>query len=515
MSALPVTRAATEGHRGLTATSGETAAVNQPFTGELLHELPLSSLDDVADAAARARLAQLSWSHAGFEHRRKVLLRAHDLLLERREELLDILQAETGKARLHAFEDLGMGVTATRYYAIIARDTLRTRARRGLVPLAYRTRVGYRAKGLIGVITPWNYPIALALMDVVPALASGNGVLQKADNQGALTTLAVRQAFIDAGLPSDLWGVVAGPGTEIGGAVIDAADYVAFTGSTATGIRVGTHAAAALKGASLELGGKNPMIVLDDVNVTSAAKDAVNACFSSMGQLCVSIERIYVQRPIAAEFIAEFVARTESLTLGAAYDNSVDLGSLTLPSQLEHVEAHVQDAVAKGATVLTGGKRRPELGPLFYEPTVLTGVTEQMECFAAETFGPVVAISVVDSEEEAIVAANDSEFGLNASIFSGSRARARRLADGLQAGTININEGFRATFSSVDAPMGGVKRSGLGRRNGPEGLLRYVDARTVSEATGLFTLPRTGAEAARLGGLTLAALKALKFLRAR
>jgi acyl-CoA reductase-like NAD-dependent aldehyde dehydrogenase len=321
--------------------------------------------------------------------------------------------------------------------------------------------------------------------------------------------------FLDAGVPADLWAVVAGDGATIGNAVNDESDYVCFTGSTATGTQVGIRAATALRGASLELGGKNPMIVLDDVDPVAAARSAVYACFSSMGQLCVSIERIYVHRAVAEAFTAEFTARTKALVQGVAFDYSTDVGSLTLPSQLERVEAHVTDAVAKGATVLAGGVARPDLGPLFYEPTVLTGVTDAMECSGNETFGPVVAITVVDSVEEAVLAANDSPFGLNASVFSGSRKRGREVAAAIDAGSVNINEGYRASFSSLDAPMGGLKKSGLGRRNGPEGILRFVESQTVAEATGLLTLPRTAPEFARLSGVMLLLLRTLKALRRR
>ena len=499
----------------LSASTGRTAAVIAPFTGEVLHELPLSSARDVADAFGSARIAQASWRAAGFAHRRAVLLKAHDLLLQRRDALLDILQTESGKTRGQAFEEIFEGATVTRYYAVSASSVLRTRRRRAGIPVVIKTRVSYKPKGVVGVITPWNYPIALSIMDVVPALAAGNAVVQKADNQGALSILASRRAFIDAGVPAALWAVVAGDGNEIGNAVVDAADYVCFTGSTATGTRVGERAVSTLTGSSLELGGKNPLIVLDDVKPAVAAANAVYSVFSSMGQLCVSIERIYVDKAVSDEFTSAFVERTKSLKQGASLDYTTDVGSLTSAAQLDRVSKHVDDAVKKGATVLAGGRARPDLGPFFYEPTVLTGVTEAMDCFAHETFGPVVAIAVVESEAEAIAAANASEFGLNASVFSGSISRARRVADEIDAGSVNINEGYRASFSSTDAPMGGMKQSGLGRRNGPEGLLRFVEARTVAESTGLLTLPRTGAEFTRLSGLMILTLKALKAIRRR
>jgi succinate-semialdehyde dehydrogenase/glutarate-semialdehyde dehydrogenase len=499
----------------LTASSGETIDVIAPFTGEILHALPLSTAQDVTDATAAARVAQRSWWAAGFAHRRRVLLAAHDLLLERRELLLDAVQTETGKTRGQAFEEVFNSAASLRYNALAAHRVLRGGRRHGGIPTVMEARVDYLPKGVVGVITPWNYPLSLAVMDIAPALAAGNGVVQKADNQGVLTILAARRAFIDAGVPSALWGVVAGDGSTIGNAVVDAGDYVAFTGSTATGRAVAARAASRLINSSMELGGKNPLIVLDDVDPEKAAADAVYACFSSAGQLCVSMERVYVLSGVAERFIPAFAKQVAAVTIGAAFDYSTDVGSLATSVQLDRVMAHIADATAKGATVLAGGKARPDLGPYFVEPTLLTGVTDSMECFAHETFGPVVAVTVVDSEDEAIRLANDSQYGLNASVFSGSRARGRRVARQLHAGSVNVNEGYRATFGSVDAPMGGMKSSGLGRRNGAEGLLRFAEARTIAEATGLIQLPRTGAEWARLAPVMVLALTTLKTLRRR
>ncbi|ANP71992.1 succinic semialdehyde dehydrogenase [Cryobacterium arcticum] len=501
--------------RDIRSTSGDTATVIAPFTGQPLHALPLSSPQDVADAYARARLAQIGWARAGFAHRRAVLLKAHDLLLSRRESLLDTLQTETGKTRGQAFEEVFQAAGVTRYNALAARRVLGGERRRSGLPVLVTTRVRYRPKGVAGVITPWNFPLSLAAMDVVPALAAGCGVVQKADNQGALSILMLRRAFIDAGVPADLWAVVTGPGPEIGSAVTSGADYVCFTGSTPTGIRVGEQAASTLTGASLELGGKNPMIVLDDVDPHRAAAQAAYACFSSLGQLCVSIERIYVQRAVADRFLQEFTTVTRALLLGSGLDYRADVGSLTSQDQLDRVTTHVQDAVSHGAPVHAGGRGRPDLGPYFFEPTILTGVTPAMLCFADETFGPVVSVSVVDTEQEAILAANDSAYGLNAAVLSGSARRGLRVAGALEAGSVNVNEGYRGSFSAVDAPMGGIKGSGLGRRNGPEGLKRFVDPVTISLATGVLRLPGTGTEFARLVGPMALLARTLKAARRR
>jgi succinate-semialdehyde dehydrogenase/glutarate-semialdehyde dehydrogenase len=490
-------------------------SVIAPFTGEELYRLPQASLAEVQDAARRAREAQRAWWAAGDAHRRAVLLRGHDLFLERRELLLDAVQSETGKTRGQAFEEVFNSAAATRYAALSSRRVLRSAGRRAGIPLVMRTRVRRTPKGLVGVITPWNYPLSLTLMDIAPALATGNGILQKADDQGALSVLLARRAFLDAGLPPELWQVVAGPGAEIGSAVVDEADYICFTGSTATGRTVAERAAGRLIGASMELGGKNPLIVLDDVNPEKAAADAAYGCFSAAGQLCVSIERVYVERAIADRFVPAFAERVRNLSLGVDFDYTADVGSLATKTQLERVTSHLDDAVAKGATVLAGGAARPDLGPFVLEPTLLTDVTDDMQCFAGETFGPLVAVTVVENADAAVAAANASEFGLNASVMSGSRRRAREVAARLNAGSVNINEGYRATFGSIDAPMGGVKHSGVGRRNGLDGLLRFTEPTTVAEATGLLQLPRTGPEFARLVGIMVVTLKSLKAIRRR
>lgn len=497
------------------ASGSETVAVPTPSTGQMLHELPRSSADDVRDAVARARLAQLAWARAGFAERRRVLLRAHDLILERRELLLDLIQLESGKTRGQAFEEVFLAASVTRYNAIAAREVLRGRSRHSGLPTVVTTRVRYQPKGVAGVITPWNYALSLAALDVVPALAAGCAVVQKADDQGALSILALRRCFVDAGVPEALWAVVAGPASDVGETLTDVADYICFTGSTATGRMIAEKAGRRLVGASLELGGKNAIIVLDDVDPSEAALSTLHAAFSAMGQLCVSVERVYVDQRIAGAFQRALVDHLASATLGSELGFGPDFGSLASEAQLARVQAHLDDAVGKGATVLAGGRARPDLGPWFFEPTVLTGVTPEMSVYADETFGAIASLFLVTGDDEAVFAANASDYGLNAAVLTRSPRRARRIADALQAGSVNINEGYRGSFASVAAPMGGVKQSGLGRRNGPEGLLRFVDPVTVSASTGLLQLPRTAAEYEAQAPLLLALAKALKALRRR
>ena len=497
------------------ASGSDTIAVPTPSTGETLHELPRSSADDVRDAVARARLAQLAWARAGFAERRRVLLRAHDLVIERRELLLDLVQLESGKTRGQAFEEVFQAASVTRYNALAARRVLRGHARRSGIPTITSTRVRYQPKGVAGVITPWNFALSLAAMDVVPALAAGCAVVQKADDQGALTILALRRAYIDAGVPEALWAVVTGPASEVGEALTDVADYICFTGSTATGRTIAEKAGRRLVGASLELGGKNAIIVLDDVDPAEAAANTAHAAFSAMGQLCVSMERIYVHHAVAAPFERALVERLRTAKLGSALGFDADFGSLATAAQLARVQEHLDDALAKGATVLAGGRPRPDLGPWFFEPTVLTGVTPEMSVYAEETFGAIASLYLVGSDEEAVLAANASDYGLNAAVLTRSTRRGQRLADGLQAGSVNINEGYRGAFSAVAAPMGGVKQSGLGRRNGPEGLLRFVDPVTISATTGLLQLPRTAREYEVQAPLLLALAHVLKAVRRR
>jgi succinate-semialdehyde dehydrogenase/glutarate-semialdehyde dehydrogenase len=497
------------------ASGSDTIAIPTPSTGETLHELPRSSAEDVRDAVARARLAQLAWARAGFAERRRVLLRAHDLVIERRELLLDLIQLESGKTRGQAFEEVFQATSVTRYNALAARGVLRGHTRRSGIPTVTSTRVRYQPKGVAGVITPWNYALSLAAMDVVPALAAGCGVVQKADDQGALSILALRRAYIDAGVPEALWAVVTGPASEVGEALTDVADYICFTGSTATGRKIAEKAGRRLVGASLELGGKNAIIVLDDVDPDTSAANTAHAAFSAMGQLCVSVERIYVHHAVAAPFQRALVEKLRAAKLGSALGFDADFGSLASAAQLARVESHLDDALAKGATVLTGGRARPDLGPWFFEPTVLTGVTPEMTVYADETFGAIASLYLVGSDEEAVLAANSSDYGLNAAVLTRSTRRGQRLADAIQAGSVNINEGYRGAFSSVAAPMGGVKQSGLGRRNGPEGLLRFVDPVTISATTGLLQLPRTAREYEAQAPLLLALARVLKALRRR
>jgi succinate-semialdehyde dehydrogenase / glutarate-semialdehyde dehydrogenase len=291
--------------------------------------------------------------------------------------------------------------------------------------------------------------------------------------------------------------VVVGDGPLLGPPLIEAVDYVSFTGSTPTGKIVARQAAERLIGCSLELGGKNAMLVLDDADVERAAAGAVRGCFGGAGQVCVSLERVYVAARVYERFRDAFIERTRRLEIGPHLDYRIDVGSLANARQLAHVQAHVQDAQSKGATVLAGGRARPDLGPYFYEPTILEGVTQAMTVWAEETFGPVVSLNSVASVQEAVERANDSPFGLAASVWSRDERRGLEVASHVQAGSISVNEGYTAAWAAMDAPMGGFKQSGLGRRHGAEGLLKYTQAQTVAAQRllplGLISPPLLGA----------------------
>lgn len=485
-----------------------------PYTGLALAEFPVSTPADVAEAFARARRAQLRWAQVPVEERERILLRFHDLVLDRRNEALDLMQAESGKTRRDAFLEVTDIAIAARYYARTAARLLAPKRRRGAIPVLTHTTELRHPKGVVTVISPWNYPLSMAAGDAIPALMAGNAVVQKPDTQTALTALWALDLMREAGLPADVWQMVVGRGSSIGDALIAGGDYLMFTGSTASGRRIARDAGERLIGASLELGGKNAMVVLADADIARAADGAVAACFPSAGQLCVSIERLYVAEEIRDEFVAAFVERTAKLRLGAAYDFSVDVGSLTNTAQLATVTAHIADAVAKGATVLAGGKARPDLGPLFHEPTILTDVTPEMTLFAQETFGPVVSIYPYRDVEEAIALANDTTYGLNASVWSRDGAKGRAVAARLHAGTVNVNEAFAAAWGSVDAPMGGMGDSGLGRRHGADGLLKYTEAQTVAQQRLQGFSPPRGVSHERWSRIMTLALRTLKLLGA-
>jgi acyl-CoA reductase-like NAD-dependent aldehyde dehydrogenase len=496
----------------LMATSGRTVEVRSPIGDQPLAHIPQSSESDVEEAFRRARRAQEAWARTPIDERAAALLRLHDLALDRQQEIIDLICVESGKARKHAFDEpMHIALTA-RYYGRTAHEHLDSRRVRGLAPLLTRVDVHRPPRGVVGVISPWNYPFTMALCDGLPALLAGNAVIAKPDAQTMLSALLGARLLDEAGFPADLWQVVAGPGPEIGPALIERADYICFTGSTATGRLIAKGCADRLIGCSLELGGKNPILVLRDADIEKAAEGAVRAAFSNAGQLCVSMERLFVADQVYDRFMERFVARTEAMTLGSTLDWGNDMGPLISQRQLETVAAHVDDAVAKGARVLTGGRARPDLGPFFYEPTILEGVTPTMTCFGRETFGPVVSAYRFQDEPDAIDRANEGEYGLNASIYSQDGPRARAIARQIRCGSVNINEGFAASFGSIEAPMGGMRSSGLGRRQGSEGVLRFTETQTVATQRVSPLAPRFGVSDERFARVMTTAFRVMNKL---
>lgn len=456
-----------------------------PFTGRLVGEVPVCTEADVDAAVQLAREAARKWAKTSAQHRRRIFLRYHDLILDRQAEMLDLIQLETGKARKSAFEELADVAVVARYYAHTAAGYLKPQKRWGALPGLTSTVEYHHPKGVVGIISPWNYPLTLPITDAIPALLAGNGVVLKPDSQTPFTALLGVDLLIEAGLPEDLFQVVTGAGRVIGTPMIDRVDYLMFTGSTATGRHIASQCGQRLIGFSAELGGKNAMVVCADADLDKTVAGALRGCFSNSGQLCISIERMYVEDAIYATFVPRFTERVQAMVLNAKSDYTAEMGSLITPDQLSVVSGHVEDAVAKGATVLAGGRARPDLGALFYEPTVLTDVTPEMELAATETFGPVVSIYRVRDQDDAVARANDTDYGLNASVWTRDAAAGRALGTQLQAGTVNVNEAYAAAWASTDAAMGGMKSSGVGRRHGIEGIRKYTETQTVAVQRGL------------------------------
>ncbi|MFE5723186.1 succinic semialdehyde dehydrogenase [Streptomyces erythrochromogenes] len=494
--------------------SGRTAN-HTPFTGDRLAELPEATSEDVAEAFDRARAAQTAWAAVPVRKRAAVLLRFHDLVLARQAEVLDLIQLETGKARLHAHEEVQAVAVSARHYGRKAPSYLRPKGHTGAMPTLTKVTELRQPRGVVGQIAPWNYPLELSVGDALPAFVAGNALVMKPDTETALTALWARDLLIEAGLPAEVFQIVLGEGPVVGPEVVRHADYVSFTGSTRTGREVARGAADRLVGVSLELGGKNAMLVLHDADVEKAAAGAVRACFSSAGQLCISIERLYVHASIADDFVARFAARTRAMRLGSSLSYGADMGSLVGERQLETVQRHVDEAVAKGATLVAGGTARPDIGPLFYEPTILDGVEAPMAVCGEETFGPVVSIYRFTDEEQAIAEANATAYGLNSSVWTKDARRGHSVAARLRTGTVNINEGYAPAYGSAQAPMGGMKDSGLGRRHGSEGILKYTEAQTVAHQRLVPMAPSLGMDDEKYAAFMTRSLKVMKALRLR
>ncbi len=451
-----------------------------PYDGQVTARVPVGTADSVVLAVDEARQAQSGWALLPYAARAAVLLRFHDLLVERQDEVIDLIQWEMGKNRFSAWQEILQVASLARHYSRHGRTYLRDNKVRGAIPGLTKVKEVRIPKGVVGIISPWNYPLYLGVGDVIPALLAGNSVVSKADSQTPLTLLWTRALMAEAGLPADVWKIVTGPGSVVGNALIDQVDHVCFTGSTATGRSVASRASTRLISASLELGGKNPLIVRHDADVAKAAAGTLTAAFANTGQMCIHIERVIVHERVYDTYRDALLAGLAKMSLGQSYDYAHDVGSLASQAQLHAVSEHVEDARAKGATVLAGGRHRPDLGPLVYEPTVLEGVTREMGVCLDETFGPVISLYKVSSDDEAIARANEGSYGLSASIWSRNTTAAEQMATRVRSGSVNINDGAAAAAGSIEAGMGGMGDSGLGRRHGAEGIRKYTESQTVA-----------------------------------
>lgn len=492
------------------STSGGTWKLTEVYTGEVLVELPQSTPADIEAAFAASRDAQKVWSQWSLRKRLAVMKRFHALLLKHNETIVDLVQVESGKNRRMAFEETCDVPMVTSHYIKRAPKVLRPRRRSGPVPVITSSTEIRQPKGVVGIIAPWNFPFATGISDTIPALIAGNGVVVKPDNKTALSPLFGVALLEQAGLPAGLVQVVCGEGPDVGPTLIDNANYVMFTGSTATGRVIGERAGRNLIGCCLELGGKNPMIVLPDADLDDVVKGALFGAFGNTGQICMHIERMYVHDSVYDDFRDRFVAATEALQIGASYDFEPELGSLVSVDHRDRVASHVEDAVAKGARVLTGGGSRPDLGPAFFEPTILEGVTTDMLAGSCETFGPVVALHRYSSVDEAVALANDTDYGLNASVWGTDLDAATAVARRIESGNVNVNDILATAYASKGTPSGGVKQSGVGARHGDQGLLKYTDCQNLAVLKKQVMGPQPGQSYADYAKQTLMSLKVMR-----
>jgi succinate-semialdehyde dehydrogenase/glutarate-semialdehyde dehydrogenase len=454
-----------------------TIKVMNPVTGAKIGEVPIRTPDEVREAVRRARIAQRIWGAQRVQDRCAIVMRFAELLWQNQREAMDTIRAETGKTDTGAFlEVLLIDHTAT-WLKHNAESQLRPESRMAMFPLIQRAKVYHKPHGVVGFITPWNYPLLLTYIDVLPALVAGNAAVIKPSEITPFSTLYGADLMVQAGVPRDLIQVVTGD-AETGKALVDQVDYISFTGSTEVGRMVAQQAAGRLIGASLELGGKDAAIVLRDADLDLAATNILITGLENAGQTCISLERVYVEAQVYHPFIEKIEQYIQNFTLGRERGFAVNMGSMTIEVQLEKVEAQVADALAKGAKLIYGGKRRPDLGPLFYEPAVLIDVDHTMQVMNEETFGPVIPIMRVVHEGEAITLANSTRFGLSAAIYTRDLALGEHLATQLDTGDVSVNRAGMVPFGGA-LPWGGQRDSGLARRGGREGLMRFVTPQVV------------------------------------
>jgi acyl-CoA reductase-like NAD-dependent aldehyde dehydrogenase len=453
-----------------------------PATGKVLRELESADESNVFAAVARAGAAQAAWAELGVRRRIAILREFQGKLHAKKSEIATAITREVGKPLVEALvTEVLVVLDAARFLIDNSWRLLRDEPvpHGNLVTKLKRGSLVREPHGVVGIISPWNYPFSIPATETLAALVAGNAVVLKPSELTPLVALELASLLHASGVPADVFQVVVGHGLA-GAALLRAPiDKLVFTGSVATGKKIAAAAAERLLPVVLELGGKDPMLVLDDADVDVASSAAVWGAFVNAGQACLSVERCYVHRSLYDAFLNGCSQKTKRLQVGHGEDRDTDIGPLIHELQLRIVESHVEDAKASGARVLAGGTRLPELGSNFYAPTVLADVTHDMRIMREETFGPVLPVMAFDSDDEAVRLANDSEYGLAASVWTRDSKRGERLARRIHAGTVMVNDVI-SCFGISEAPHGGVKSSGVGRTHGRFGLdemvrLKYLD----------------------------------------
>jgi acyl-CoA reductase-like NAD-dependent aldehyde dehydrogenase len=463
---------------GAPAVTGESFEVHNPATGEVITTLPVDGPERVRDVVGRVRGAQPEWEALGVKGRAQWLGKLRDWLLDHSDEIADTMQAETGKVRAEANNEVPYLADLINFYGKKAKKMIgdeKVRAHSALLA-AKKLKIQYRPFPVVGIISPWNFPLILSLGDAIPALLAGCAVVIKPSEITPIGLNDAVEAWKEEIGGPDVLDVVNGMG-DCGGALVDEVDFVQFTGSDRTGKKVMARAAENLTPVSLELGGNDPLIVLEGADIDRAVNAATWGAFANTGQACTSIERLYVQDSIYDEFMGRFTEEVKSLSQGSdGAEFGTELGAMTFPPQVETVDSHVRDAREKGATVLTGGERGEGPGD-WYPPTVIADVDETMKVATDESFGPVVGVRRFSDPEDAIRLANDSRHGLSGAVF-GRKREAEKVARRLEAGSVNIND-VLVSFLATDVPMGGWKDSGIGYRHGDYGIKKYVRPESI------------------------------------